>query len=507
MASLLSRGATALRRSLSGVFSKASGGLVSANNFRQGYSFGITGGYTPHEPFTQAWQLGMSQTQNGRDPSLLAFSAVYSCVTIISQDLSKLPIRVMTKDDEDDLAKVATKSPYHRLISNPNNYQTSMDFFQFWAVSRLIRGNAYIYKELDARGVPTALHVLHPDRTEPLVDPVTKSVFYRYTPNTNDMFSVEQFQSGDKAAQVIIPARFIIHDRINPLWHPLIGTTPLFAAAVSATTGGRILLNSERLFGNMARPSGVLTSDTTINDVTAKRLKEQFEANYSAGNIGRTAVLGDGLKWQTMVMTSTDAQLIEQLKWTIEDVARVFRVPMFLLADQSKVNWKNSEQAARSYYSGCLQFHVEGIEARLNSEFGLDGVLSYVEFDVEGMFRMDTQERFAAYGEGIKGGVLAPNEARKKEGLPPAKGGEEPRMQMQYVPLSTPIEQPAPPPQPTQTPAPAPAPAPADGGETDDSSTTEDASKATQEVLDMLLAVERSVSRATMKIQSMEVSQ
>ncbi len=371
-----------------------------------------------------------------------------------------MPIKLLRLGDDGVTEIPHVNSPYHMLLRNPNAYQTTVDFIQLYVVSRLLRGNTYVLQEFDARGVPSAMHLLHPDRTWPLIDPDTKEVYYQYTPHYTDMFSVSQFQNAE-SGQVRIPSRFIIHDRINCLWHPLIGTSPLFAGAITAMTGARILMNSERLFANMARPSGVLSAPGNIQDNTADRLKREFEANFSEGNMGRTAVLGDGLTWESMVMTSVDAQLIEQLKWTIEDVARCFRVPMFLLNDVTKMTYKNSEQAGQMYFSGCLRYHVEGIEARLSNAFGLNEEVEYVAFDVRTMFRMDTTERFASYKEGIAAGVLAPNEARKWEGLGPVKGGEEPRMQMQYIPLSqSTTPSPAPPP---PVPAPAPAPAPADG--------------------------------------------
>jgi HK97 family phage portal protein len=457
----------AIRGSLATVFgAKAVAPVRSTPSLM--YSFGMNGGYQPHEPFAGAWQRNITNA-NARDPNILAFSGVYACVTIISQDIAKLLLQVLLLGDDGVTEKPHTRSPYNRVLKKPNRYQTRVDFVQFFVACRLLRGNAYIFKEMDERGVPRALHILHPDRVQVLVDSVGKNVFYQFTPHTNDLFDMSAF--GTNEGTVIIPSRFIIHDRINCLWHPLIGTSPLFAAAVTAMTGARILMNSESLFANMARPSGMLTAPNTISDVTAERLKRDFEANYSAGNFGRTAVLGDGLEWKAMVMTSTDAQLIEQLKWTIEDVARAFRVPMYLLADLTKMTYKNNEQAAQSYFSGCLQYHIESIEARLTDDFGLNDEFEYVAFDIRSMFRMDMLERFGAYKEGIAAGVLAPNEARRWEHLGPVKGGEEPRMQMQYVPLSTPIADP-------NAAAPAPAPAPAPEPADDANEGAEDAAKA-----------------------------
>lgn len=487
---------------------KAAGsqGFAVANTPRNLYNFGFTGGYQPHEPFTQAWQRGL-ENSGARDPSLLAFSGVYACVTIISQDIAKLPARLIRLLDDEVTEKPDRASPYHRLLRKPNSYQTSLEFFQLLVSCRLIRGNAYVFKEFDMRGVPTAMHILHPDRVRVMIEPTTKEVFYQYTPWANDMVNMQDF-SGQEGT-VMIPARYIIHDRINCLWHPLIGTSPLFAAAVSASMGGRMMLNSQSLFANMARPSGLLTAPGEIKDTTAERLKRDFEANYSNGNIGRTAVLGDGLEWKAMVMTSQDSQLIEQLKWTIEDVARVYRVPMFLLAEITRNTYKNSEEAAQMYFSGCLQYHIESIESRFTMEFGLDDTVQYVSFNTRVMFRMDTKERFTAYREGIAAGILAPNEARAWEGLGPVKGGEEPRMQMQYVPLSTPIPAPVPTPAPgAPAPSPTPAPAPASddpAAPTPPPAPADGASKAAAlEMLSIMRRVSAGAARAKFAFEGLE---
>jgi phage portal protein BeeE len=45
--------------------------------------------------------------------------------------------------------------------------------------------------------------------------------------------------------------------------------------------------------------------------------------------LGRLWVSGDGLKYEPMTIPAQEAQLIEQLKWTVEDVARCFHVPLY----------------------------------------------------------------------------------------------------------------------------------------------------------------------------------
>jgi phage portal protein BeeE len=184
----------------------------------------------------------------------------------------------------------------------------------------------------------------------------------------------------------------------------------------------------------------VLTAPGKIGKVTAERLKDQWEENYSRGNFGRTAILGDGLEYKPLTINATDAQLIEQLRWSSEDVARVYRVPAFMLGDLTKVSYRNSEQMARTYYQGCLQYHLEAIELAFEKAFELSND-QHIEFDLESLFRMEIDTRFKAYETGIRSGFMTINNVRAKEGLPPVPGGDEPLVQMQYVPLSVSVEQ------------------------------------------------------------------
>jgi HK97 family phage portal protein len=89
--------------------------------------------------------------------------------------------------------------------------------------------------------------------------------------------------------------------------------------------------NSSQFFANGSNPGGVLTAPGAINDETAKRLKDYWDQNFTGANVGKVAVLGDGLKYEAMIVNAVDAQLIEQLKWTAETVCSCFHVPSFMI--------------------------------------------------------------------------------------------------------------------------------------------------------------------------------
>jgi HK97 family phage portal protein len=236
---------------------------------------------------------------------------------------------------------------------------------------------------------------------------------------------------------VVVPAREIIHDIMIALFHPLIGVSPIFACGLAATQGLKIQNNSTKFFENMSRPSGVLTAPGSIADATAARLKTAWETNFGGDNIGKVAVLGDGLKYEAMTITPLDAQLIEQLKMSAETVCSCFHVPPYMVGVGPSPPYNNIEALNQQYYSQCLQTKIESIELLLDEGLGLvDTDAAYgVELDLDALLRMDTATRYDTWGKAIGAGFMSPNQARAKEDWAPVAGGDTPYMQEQNWPL------------------------------------------------------------------------
>lgn len=381
-----------------------------------------THGNGPHEPFAGAWQRNLDGVR-GAGPNILAFSGVYSCINIISSDICRLPQQILQAGAKGNREK-HVNHPAWKLLQQPNPFQTGFQFLQHYMVSKLTHGNTYVILFRDARGVVNEMYVLDPHSVMPLVAE-DGSVFYRLGQDKlNTVFQ-----------PMTVDANTIAHDRCMPLFHPLIGTSPLYAGGMSAMTGARVLMNSEAFFANMSRSSGVLTSPGKIEKEVGKRLQAEWEQNYGKGGIGRTAVLSNGLKYEAMTINAADAELVNQLRWTIEDVARCYRVPSYKVSDQSRTTFKNSEQMSRDYYQGCLAYHIESYKSVMNKALGLAPGIT-VELDTDQLFAMETDMRYSAYGTALAAGFMSINEVRQKEDLPPVKGGEEPRVQAQYLPLS-----------------------------------------------------------------------
>lgn len=398
------------------------------------------------EPFTGAWQKNQELQAN----TLLAFHALYRCITLISQDISKVRVRLMEQDATTKIwEEVDRISPFWPVLVKPNRYQNRIQFFDEWMGSKLINGNTYVLKERDSRGIVVALYVLNPWRTKVLVAP-DGSVWYDLL--RDDLTGVTD---EDK---VRVPASEIIHDRYKPLYHPLCGISPIMACALSGALGIAIAQNSARFFNNSSRPGGILSAPDRINDDTAQRLKLHWEQNYTGENAGRVAVLGDGLKFEVMRENAVDAQLIEQLRISSENVCTAFGVPSYMIGVGPAPSYNNVEALSQQYYSQCLQNLIETIELLLDEGLGLTSVPQHIygtEFDLNELLRMDTATKSKTWGDLVKMGIAAPNEARAAFDLLPVDGGDAPYMQEQNYSLEAlakrdsapPAKPPVPPPQ------------------------------------------------------------
>jgi HK97 family phage portal protein len=228
----------------------------------------------------------------------------------------------------------------------------------------------------------------------------------------------------------------MIHDRGMTSWHPLIGMTPIAACAASATLSNAISTNSAAFFSNAARPSVFMSAPGAISNDTAARLKAQTESGFTGSNTGKVMVGGDGLTLTHMTMSGADAQTIEQLQWTAQDVARCFHVPGHKIGLDGGARTANSSAIYESmYYSDCLQAYLEAMELLLDDGLNLPDD-SAVLFDTTGLMRMDESALHTANAQAVGAGYMKPNEARARSGLGPVPGGDTPYLQQQNYSLA-----------------------------------------------------------------------
>jgi HK97 family phage portal protein len=337
--------------------------------------------------------------------------AVFACHTSICSDVAKNRIKLVQL--KDGVWQETTNPAYSPVLRKPNNYQTRIQFLESWMNSKLLRGNTYVLKRRDGRGVVTSLYVLNPDRVQPLVSD-DGQVFYRLSQDN---------LSAITESDVIVPAREIIHDRFNCLFHPLVGISPLYANALLATKAQSLEQAAANLAANGIRPGGLITFPGNIPPDEAARIKETWGAQYGGPTgASKLAVLGNAAKFGAMTMTSVDAQVVEQLKYTAEMICSAYHVPPFIIGVGQEPGAGGVQDRTLRYYTQCIQKHFEDIEACLDDGLGMDGVTIGTEFDVDNLLRLDSATQMDVLDKGRN--YFTPNDGRAKLGLGPKPGGD-----------------------------------------------------------------------------------
>lgn len=353
-------------------------------------------------------------------------AAVEACAGAISQTIAMLPIAHWRENDKGGSERVKN-SAASRVLRKPNSYQTKADFFLNLVRAELARGNGYALAQRNGRQEISALHLVQPPSLYPFVSEDDGSIFYQFsqTPVGQDF---------DPVLQDLFRADDVLHIRMHTPIHPLVGETPLTAAALAVDTGNAISRANAAFHENMARPSGYLKVPGTLKSELAETLRGEWTAAYQGVSAGRVAVLQGGVEWQSLSMNAVDAALIESYKLTVADIARVFRVPLAVIG-QGGDTYANTEVLMKFWLATGLGFMLEHIELSLDALFQLpEG--EWIQFDTDYLLRADFAARIEGLVRGVQGALFTPNEARAREGLPAVAFGDEPRVQAQVVPLS-----------------------------------------------------------------------
>jgi HK97 family phage portal protein len=383
----------------------------------------VSRGWWPlvREPFTGAWQ----QNKEQRLDTLLNYPALYACVNRIASDIGKLPFGLKSRDAKGIWTEIESPA-FSPVLRKPNHYQTGQQFREYWALSRLTQGNVYVLKERDNRGVVVGMYILDPCRVMPLVSDSGEVFYQLYTDNLNLL--------PDGFNELVVPASEIIHDRCICPFHPLIGLPPIAAAYLPTLKNMRILKSSAEFFGNNAQPSGILAAPGAISDETAKRLSEHWNTNFTGENSGKVAVVGDGLAFVALGSKSVDAQMVEQLRYSDEQICQPFGIPPFKIGLGTIPSGLGVDAINQLYYDDALQSPIQAMETLLTE--GLNAMPYKVDMDETVLMRMDAGKKADYHKTLIDGSIETINEGRLDFNLPPLDGGDTVYKQQQDFPLS-----------------------------------------------------------------------
>jgi HK97 family phage portal protein len=361
--------------------------------------------------FARATASGTSVTQD----SSLKLSAVYAAVRLISDTVSTLPVDQFIRRDG---ARVPFR-PREEWVSRPSMEMPRTTFYQQVMVSLLLDGNAFVHVMRDADGRVFELRVLNPRMVRPVRRP-DGSVEYRT-------------EYGNR----VLAGRDVLH--LTELLMPgeLRGVSRIEQASESLGLGLALEEYAARFFGNGAYAGGIIEWPGEISQEQAKVLVDSWEAGHKGlRRSHRPAVLYGGAKFQTATVDPAQSQLIEERRFAIEEVARIFRVPQFMLgvATPGSVSYSSVEQQQLFFAQHTIQPYVQKLEDAFSGLL-LNGQ-SFIKFNLNSLIRADFATRMAGYSTALAAGWMSVNDVRTFEDLQPVDEGGQYRVPLQNIPLT-----------------------------------------------------------------------
>ena len=342
--------------------------------------------------------------------SAIRVSAVYACVRVLAESVAALPLHVYKNNGE--TKERAVDHPLYNLLHDaPNADMTSFVFRETLMTHLLLHGNAYAQIIRDGRGRVSGLYPLLPKKMSVERNDSGAKVY---------VYSVDKGKNPNlkKDGQVTFRAENILH--VCGLGYDgLIGYSPIAMAKNAIGLAMSCEDFGSKFFSNGARPSGILKTPTLIKDPA--KLRESWETMYGGENAGRVAVLEQGVEYQAISISNNDAQFLESRRFQIEEIARIFRVPLHLLDDLTHATFSNIEHQSLNFVVHTLTPWLVRWEQALNKSLFTDSERGkfFVKFNVDGLLRGDYASRVSGYCQLIQNGVMSINEVRSLEELNP----------------------------------------------------------------------------------------
>jgi HK97 family phage portal protein len=405
----------------------------------------VEGAYRPGPWLTdtgwlpQQWGQYWNWWQLGYDPLPTWQTAmVEACVSAYAQTVAMCPYNHWREREDGGRSRVAT-SALSRIMRAPNDYQTISDFLLNLVRSLYLDGNAYALALRNDRFEISSLHLMHPRHSRAQV--FNGEIYYEL--GGNRVIDSRMGLVGDSMTLRVVPARDVLHVKLHVCNDILHGETPLMSAAMAIASSNAILAQSINFFQNQSRPSGILQTDLELTAAQVDEARARWEKVTKGQNAGGTPILTHGLKFTPVTVSAKDGQIAELMKLNDQQIAEVFRIPLAIIGSEAQP-MGSTEALMNFWVANGLGFALNQVELAFDKTFAL-APGDYSELDTSILLRSAFRDRIEGLARAVQGGIYAPNEARKLEGLSAAKDGNEPRVQQQVVPLSFATAPPPPP--------------------------------------------------------------
>lgn len=352
----------------------------------------------------------------------ITLSGVYAAVRVYTDAISSLPIHVI-KETATSKVKDFNHPLTHLLSKEPNSLMTSFVWRQIIMPQILLWGNSFSLIEFEKGGGfrPKAIMPIHPQFIDK-VEIENGVLMYYIILEDGKKFKVDQSQ--------------MLHFR--GIGDNIMGKSVIDVAKDSLEGAKATEDFGSSFFKNGANLNGVLSTDAVLNDKSYENVKKSWDkAHGGVSKNNSTAILEQGLKYQSITIPPDSAQFLETRRFSIEDIARWFKLPPHMIGDLTHATFTNIDAQDLNLVKHSLLPLIINIEQEIDRKLFRENEKPsmYVKMNLEGLLRGDIKTRYEAHKIGIQNGFMTLNEARSLEGMNPIDGLDVTFMQLNTAPI------------------------------------------------------------------------
>ena len=377
------------------------------------------------------WDTGGS-LYDGKTLGAMKLPAVNACIEIISDSVAKMPIYLM---DSATRERQADHPALRLLTGRPTEALTAFDYHKLMESRRIAHGNAYALILRDRWGAPIELLPIAPGYMQPFLDDNGRLWYIGTNPRTGEF---RKFWPAD-----VLHYKAFSVDGLEGISYLRRGAETIEAALQSQKYEVGFYKNGAKLAGVLSAETDLTNQqDITLEDGTKISVKDairrEWEHIYAgADNAYRTAVLDFGMKYTPITASNRDAQFIENKAASIEDVGRLFNIPLYKLG-VGKQTYASNVQAAIEYMQRTLSpivaAHEQEDTYKLLTESEQAAGLQFRR-NMMGELRGDWAARAVWLKTMNEIGVYSVDDICALEDLPNVPGGDRRKASLNYVPL------------------------------------------------------------------------
>lgn len=310
---------------------------------------------------------------------------------------------------------VGAGHPVQRLLDAPNPFWTRGDLWRATETYLDLWGSAFWGLERDELGNVVEIWPLRSDKMRVVPDPGRYIKGFVYVAQGRQPVSY-------------VPEDVVWIRYFNPL-DEYSGLSPVAPVRLSADMGLDALRASRNTLTNDATPGMFVETADTPTDEEVREFYERWESRFKGPeNARRPALLSAGMKATNLGFSPKEMEHIQNLRWSLEDVARTYGVPKAMMGDIERLTFSNFVTARRVFWEDTvvpqLAFYQEALNQRLLPNIGEPSL--YVEFDTSVIEALRESENDKARRRQmyVSAGILTADEVRQDMNLPPlAEGG------------------------------------------------------------------------------------